>query len=209
MEEIRKNNNGTIAGYIMEDMSGYKIKDKTYYTGKLRTERHSGKIDLIPFTISEDLVRENNLDLQTTQKVAFAGELHSSQKIIGHKLWIDHTFKVTGIKNAIDIKRNNSIFLAGHLCRKPIFEITLSGSRICRLLLAVARGENEQIDYIPLKLWNEFADLTKDLNLKVGSFVEVFGRMEKVNENMRLKVSCGNIKADKTQDLNEEAHDEQ
>lgn len=201
MEEILKNNEGIIVGHIMEDMSGYKVKDKTFYAGRLRVERPTKKIDYIPFTISENLVKESDLDLLTTQKVAFKGELHSQQKLVSHKLRFEYTFKVNSVEKVTDDKQNNNISLVGHLCRSPLFETTLSGNHLCRLLLAVPRGEDEQIDYIHLNLWNGRADFAESLDLKIGSQIRILGRIEKLNEDIFLKVSCGKIFADKTQDI--------
>ena len=144
--------------------------------------RLSGNFDNIPITISERLITEQGLPLES--KISVTGQFRSYNSYEGEK----NRLVLTVFAKSIEYLENqeeeipvgkdyitNEVILDGYICRKPIYRKTPFGREISDLLLAVNRAYNKS-DYIPCIAWGRNARFCQ--NLEVGTQVKVVGRVQ-------------------------------
>ena len=175
---LKQNNKGKIKGKILEKAEcNYSIEGENFYEGKVVIERLSEANDILPFTISEKLVKAYNLALEAGNEVSFTGELRSYNKLVDGKSRLILSFfvkEVNKIENEeCDI---NELTLTGFICKDPIFRTTPFNRQICDVLLAVNRPNFNKSDYIPCILWGRNAKFIQ--NQKVGTKVVLAGRIQ-------------------------------
>lgn len=198
------NNKGKIKGSLLEKaVIEYKVEDENFYEGKIVVERLSEANDILPFTISEKLVKAYNLSLEGGDKVCFLGELRSYNKMIDGKsrlilsLFVKEVLEVE--ESAEDI---NELTLVGFICKEPVFRTTPFNRQICDVLLAVNRTSFNKSDYIPCILWGRNAKFIQ--NQKIGTKVCLTGRIQsrpykkelaggQIEERVAYEVSCQRI----------------
>lgn len=198
------NNRGKIKGSLLEKAEAqYKIEDENFYEGKLVIERLSEASDILPFTISEKLVKAYNLTLEGGDKVCFVGELRSYNKMIDGKSRLILSFFVKEVlENENDDQCINELSLVGYICKEPVFRTTPFNRQICDVLLAVNRASFNKSDYIPCILWGRNAKFIQ--NQKIGTKVSLSGRIQSrpykkeikagvFEERIAYEVSCQKI----------------
>ncbi len=197
------NNRGKIKGTLLEKAEAqYKIEDESFYEGKLVIERLSEASDILPFTISEKLVKAYNLTLEAGDKVCFVGELRSYNKMIDGKSRLILSFFVKEVIEEESDECINELSLVGFICKDPVFRTTPFNRQICDVLLAVNRASFNKSDYIPCILWGRNAKFIQ--NQKVGTKVSLFGRIQSrpykkeikegvFEERIAYEVSCQKI----------------
>lgn len=176
---LKPNNKGKIKGRILEKAeSNYSIEGENFYEGKLVVERLSEANDILPFTISEKLVKAYNLTLEAGMNVSFSGELRSYNKIVDGKSRLILSFFVKEVNALEDEEESdlNELTLIGFICKDPIFRTTPFNRQICDVLLAVNRTNFNKSDYIPCILWGRNAKFIQ--NQKVGTKVCLTGRIQ-------------------------------
>lgn len=176
---LKTNNRGKIKGTILEKAeSNYSIEGENFYEGKLVVGRLSEANDILPFTISEKLVKAYNLSLEAGMTVCFSGELRSYNKIVDGKSRLILSFFVKEV-NALEDEDEgdlNELSLTGFICKDPIFRTTPFNRQICDVLLAVNRTNFNKSDYIPCILWGRNAKFIQ--SQKVGTKVNLTGRIQ-------------------------------
>ena len=173
------NNRGQIVGKLIEEPNGaFEVEGEKFYEGKLEVERLSETVDLLPFTISEKLVKAYNLDLKEGDRFAFGGELRSYNRIIEGKSRLILSFFVKEIMDIENLQEDNTnvLNLIGYICKEPNYRITPFNRQICDILIAVNRTNFNKSDYIPCILWGRNACLMR--NQKVGTKVNLQGRIQ-------------------------------
>ncbi len=173
------NNRGKIRGALLEKAEvQYKIEDENFYEGKIVVERLSEANDILPFTISEKLVKAYNLTLNGGDRVSFVGELRSYNKMIDGKSRLILSFFVKEVVESDENESDciNELSLIGYICKEPVFRTTPFNRQICDVLLAVNRASFNKSDYIPCILWGRNAKFIQ--NQKVGTKVNLVGRIQ-------------------------------
>ena len=173
-----QNNKGKIQGKILEaPQHSFEVEGETFYEGKIVVGRLSEANDILPFTISEKLLKAYNINLKSGEDAYFGGELRSYNKVIDGKSRLILSFFVKEIlaeENFID--NTNQLSLTGFICKTPVFRTTPFNRQICDILLAVNRPNFNKSDYIPCILWGRNAKFIQ--GQKVGTKIELVGRTQ-------------------------------
>lgn len=203
------NNKGKLIGKIVnQPLTQFEVEGENFYEGKIEVLRLSETSDILPFTISERLVKAYNLSLQEGEEVAFGGELRSYNRMIEGKSRLILSFFVKEIlSNETD--NTNELTLTGYICKEPVFRTTPFNRQICDILLAVNRPSFNKSDYIPCILWGRNAKFIQ--NQKVGTKITLSGRIQSRNykkdigngivvEKTAYEVSCQKIVVEDIED---------
>lgn len=173
------NNKGILIGEIVSAEEGkFEVEGETFYEGKIAVQRLSENVDILPFTISEKLIRGYNLKLEKGKILALGGELRSYNRIIENKSRLILSFFIKEIlePSKIDPNNTNELHLTGFICKEPIYRTTPFNRQICDVLIAVNRPNFNKSDYIPCIMWGRNAKLMQ--NQKVGTKLSLTGRIQ-------------------------------
>lgn len=176
---LQPNNKGKIKGKILDKVEKkYSIEGEYFYEGKLEVERLSETSDILPFTISEKLIKAYDLKLEAGNNVSFTGELRSYNKMVDDKSRLILSFFVKEVNPLEDEEESdlNELSLTGYICKDPVFRTTPFNRQICDVLLAVNRPNFNKSDYIPCILWGRNAKFIQ--NQKVGTKINLTGRIQ-------------------------------
>ena len=177
------NNHITLVGKVASEKKlSHEIYGEKFYVFDLSVPRLSGNNDSIPITISERLITENGLALET--KISVTGQFRSYNSYEGEKNRLVLTVFAKNIETLEDQEADipvgkdfitNEVILDGYICRKPIYRKTPFGREIADLLLAVNRAYNKS-DYIPCIAWGRNAKFCD--TVAVGTEIRVVGRVQ-------------------------------
>ncbi|MCI8362578.1 MAG: single-stranded DNA-binding protein [Clostridia bacterium] len=178
-----ENNQLVLVGKVTSDKRfSHEIYGEKFYIFDLSVPRLSGNADIIPITISERLLIEENLDVG--KNVIIEGQFRSYNSYENERNRLVLTVFAKEIKFANEedeefkpSKENvsNEVTLTGYICKKPIYRKTPFGREIADLLLAVNRAYNKS-DYIPCIAWGRNARFCE--NVPVGTEVRIVGRVQ-------------------------------
>lgn len=177
------NNHLILVGKVTSDkVFSHEIYGEKFYSFDLSVPRLSGNDDIIPITISERLLMEE--DLAIGKKVVIEGQFRSYNSYENERNRLVLTVFAKEIKFAenqeeeIEVSKDNStneVLLNGFICKTPIYRQTPFGREISDLLLAVNRAYNKS-DYIPCIAWGRNARFCQ--NIPVGTEVKILGRVQ-------------------------------
>lgn len=175
---LKSNNRGQIVGKLVSMDGKFDVEGERFYEGKLEVERLSETVDILPFTISEKLIKAYNLDLKVGQELALGGELRSYNRVIDGKSRLILSFFVKEVLSPENLPdgSTNTLKLVGYICKEPIFRVTPFNRQICDVLIAVNRPNFNKSDYLPCIFWGRNACLMQ--NQKVGTKVNLVGRIQ-------------------------------
>lgn len=71
----------------------------------------------------------------------------------------------------------NKVFLIGNLTRDPELRVTANGTTVAMFSIAVNGFKEDEVDFIPIKVWKQAAEFAGNYLLK-GSKVAVEGRLK-------------------------------
>ena len=176
-----ENNHLVLVGKVTSDKKfSHEIYGESFYTFNLEVPRLSGNADIIPITISERLI--TNEDLAIGKKVAIEGQFRSYNSFENEKNRLVLTVFAKEIQFLEEDetqeekeKTSNEVVLIGYICKKPIYRQTPFGREISDILLAVNRAYNKS-DYIPCIAWGRNARFCQ--NIEVGTKVKIMGRVQ-------------------------------
>lgn len=213
-----ENNHIVLVGKVTSDKRfSHEIYGEKFYVFDLSVPRLSGNSDIIPVTISERLMVNGELPLNT--KVTVEGQFRSYNSYgEGRNRLVLTVFA----KDIIDYKEeqeenvSNEVVLNGYVCKKPIYRKTPFGREISDILLAVNRAYNKS-DYIPCIAWGRNARFCE--NMEVGTEVKIVGRVQsrtyekkfedgRTEQRVAYEVSIGSLEVinkDENSNQNEEA----
>ena len=216
------NNHITLVGKVTsEKRFSHEIYGEKFYIFDLSIPRLSGNADNIPITISERLLPENELPIDS--KISVEGQFRSYNSYQGEKNRLILTVfakEITFIENQeeeIPVGKDittNEVVLDGYICKKPIYRKTPFGREIADILLAVNRSYNKS-DYIPCIAWGRNAKFCE--TVPVGAEIRVIGRFQSreyekkhedgtIEKRIAYEVSVSSLEIiDKNTDENEEA----
>ena len=160
----------------------HEIYGEKFFVFDLSVPRLSGSADVIPVTISERLL--TNQDIEIGNKLEIEGQFRSYNSYMPgrNKLVLTvFTKDIRFLENQEDEiiagkdVISNEVTLDGFLCKKPIYRKTPFGREIADILLAVNSGYNKS-DYIPCIAWGRNARFCE--NMPVGTEVKIVGRVQ-------------------------------
>lgn len=168
-----------IAGKINSSITlSHTVFDEKFFSSTLEIKRLSSSSDIIPITIPEKLVAENNLHEGSFVKIE--GQLRS----YNYYLKVDDLSQnrrsklvITAFcKNMLPfVTYENNVMLDGYVCKRPVYRSTPFGKKITDLLLAVNRNYGKS-DYIPVIFWG--ANAVKASEFDIGARISVSGRIQ-------------------------------
>jgi len=177
-----ENNQLVLVGKVTSDKRfSHEIYGEKFYIFDLSVPRLSGNADIIPITISERLLIEEELSIG--KNIIIEGQFRSYNTFENERNKLILTVFAKEIKFLDDeedfkpSKENvsNEVTLIGYICKKPIYRRTPFGREIADILLAVNRAYNKS-DYIPCIAWGRNARFCE--NVPVGTQVKVVGRVQ-------------------------------
>ena len=178
-----ENNQLTLIGKVTSEKTfSHEIYGEKFYIFNLSVPRLSGNSDIIPITISERLLVEQ--DLSIGKNVIIEGQFRSYNSYQNKRNKLILTVFAKEIKFAENQEEDfipskecasNEVILDGFICKKPVYRKTPFGREIADVLLAVNRAYNKS-DYIPCIAWGRTARFCE--NMAVGTEVRVVGRVQ-------------------------------
>lgn len=172
--EQMNNNKLTLTGTILEVPEfSHEVFGEGFYETKMQVSRLSEQTDILPITISERLIIEN--DITVGDEVSVQGQFRSYNKIVDDRSRLMLTVFVRDMVGEEDCNSSNEIEISGYICKDPIYRTTPFKREICDMLLAVNRAYNKS-DYIPCITWGRNARYIK--NMPVGTKITVQGRIQ-------------------------------
>ena len=179
---MEKNNKVYLRGSIVsEAVFSHEVYGEGVYELFVRVPRLSGQADILPVTISERIIRSN--DLKEGSILCAEGQFRSYNKLENGRSRLMLTVFVRDIVEDILGRTPNSILLGGYLCKPPVYRTTPFNREISDLLVAVNRAYNKS-DYIPCIAWGRNARFVQDL--AVGSRIMLSGRIQSREYQKRL-----------------------
>lgn len=180
--EQMNNNKVYVYGQIVTDAEfSHEVYGEGFYNMTIKVERLSNQSDFIPITISERILREENL--KNGDMVALKGQFRSYNKQMENKSKLSLTIFVREIIAKVEDAPTNIIELSGYICKEPIYRTTPFNREICDVLLAVNRAYNKS-DYIPCIAWGRNARFAK--SIEIGEKVLIHGRIQSREYQKRL-----------------------
>lgn len=173
------NNQVTISGGIVSEfLFSHEVFGEKFYVAELSAKRTSGTADILPIMVSDRLV-----DVSQEWKgqiVKVGGQLRTYNKHEGEKNRLILSVFVREFEAWEDDgtempNDENTIFLDGFICKKPVYRKTPLGREIADILLAVNRPYGKS-DYIPCIIWGRNASFVS--RLEVRTHVQICGRLQ-------------------------------
>ncbi len=175
MNNLQENNNKVfISGEILTDAEfSHEVYGEGFYEMNVLVKRLSGQGDVLPVTVSERIIAEENLKKGVT--INALGQFRSYNKLIDGKSKLMLTVFIRELLTGVSVKNPNSIVLLGYICKPPVYRTTPFNREIADILIAVNRSYNKS-DYIPCIAWGRNARFAK--NLEVGEKIAIAGRIQ-------------------------------
>ena len=223
-----ENNHIVLVGKVTSEKKfSHEIYGEKFYIFDLSVPRLSGNADIIPITISERLMVNGELPINT--KLTVEGQFRSYNSYGEGRNRLILTVFAKNIElledqeSEVEAKKDflsNEVALVGDICKKPVYRQTPFGREIADILLAVNRAYNKS-DYIPCIAWGRTARFCE--NMEIGTEVKIIGRVQSrqyekkhedgtVENKIAYEVSVGSLevvnKDDNENTENEEALEE-
>ena len=173
--DFLNNNKVYLTGEIVsKPVYSHEIYGEGFYELMLSVQRLSDYCDIIPITISERLMlNEDNFEIG--KRLSIKGQFRSYNKVVEDKSRLMLTVFVREIMEECDEQNPNIVEIVGYVCKPPIYRTTPFNREISDVLLAVNRAYNKS-DYLPCIAWGRNARYIKSLD--VGEKVFVVGRIQ-------------------------------
>ena len=178
-----ENNHIVLVGKVTSDKRfSHEIYGEKFYVFDLSVPRLSGTSDSIPITVSERLMVNGELPIDT--KITVEGQFRSYNSYGEGKNRLILTVFAKNIilledqESEVEAKKDfisNEVTLIGYICKKPVYRQTPFGREIADILLAVNRAYSKS-DYIPCIAWGRTARYCQ--NMEVGTEVKIVGRVQ-------------------------------
>ena len=182
MNNLQENNKVFICGEILTDAEfSHEVYGEGFYEMSVLVKRLSGQGDILPITISERLINEENLKKGVI--ICAIGQFRSYNKLVDGKSKLMLTVFVREILQNVNVKNPNAIVLSGYICKPPVYRTTPFNREIADILIAVNRSYNKS-DYIPCIAWGRNARFAK--NLEVGERIAIAGRIQSREYQKRI-----------------------
>lgn len=166
-------NVGRFAGTVLkEPVFSHENHGEDYYRYELRVARLSGREDVLPVVVSRSQLEERHVC--AGERLAVEGEIRSfnNRSGTGRRLVLTVFTRAMFPAEAGD---ENTLCLAGVLCRPAVYRRTPLGREICDFTLAVNRRYG-RADYLPCICWGTVARACAEL--QVGTALRAAGRFQ-------------------------------
>ena len=174
MNTENTNNIVTLQGTVTDEpVFSHELYGESFYEFHLKVSRLSETHDIIPITISNRLMQEQ--DVTVGNELNIMGQFRSYNKLVDGKSKLMLTVFVLEFVSPEDIFSPNEIEITGYICKEPIYRVTPFKREICDLLIAVNRSYNKS-DYLPCIAWGRNARYIRSFN--IGDKVTVIGRIQ-------------------------------
>jgi single-stranded DNA-binding protein len=189
MNNLQENNNRVfISGEIITDAEfSHEVYGEGFYEMSVLVKRLSGQGDILPVTVSERLIQDENL--KKGVQINAIGQFRSYNKLVEGKSKLMLTVFVREILPEVYVRNPNNIVLCGYICKPPVYRTTPFNREIADILIAVNRSYNKS-DYIPCIAWGRNARFAK--NLAVGEKIAVSGRIQ--SREYQKKITDDDVK---------------
>ena len=200
-DKIIENNQVTVIGSVASEFTySHEVFGEGFYMVDVAVNRLSENADILPITVSERLLMNQNI--VCGKHVKIKGQLRSYNNYTGNRSRLVLTIFVRDIQvlDEEQMHNENEIILNGFICKAPIYRKTPFGREISDVLIAVNRAYNKS-DYIPCITWGRNARYIS--SLEVGTAVKVWGRIQsrvyqkknddQVEERIAYEVSVSKI----------------
>ena len=172
--EMMENNKVFLKGEVVSNpVFSHEVYGEGFYELDLKVQRLSENYDIIPVTVSEKLLGDDNFSLGKV--VSVKGQFRSYNKLVDGKSKLILTVFVRELIELDDSMNPNIVELSGFVCKEPIYRTTPFGREICDLLLAVNRAYNKS-DYLPCIAWGRNARFIGGMS--VGQKLDIIGRIQ-------------------------------
>ncbi|MCD8083425.1 MAG: single-stranded DNA-binding protein [Clostridiales bacterium] len=167
-----------LLSHTMEDGSA------SYYRAEIIITRLSGKDDIIPVIVRDNLFDKEKSAAGTTVTVKGSYRSRRVYDEAGKSHTVLSVFAEEWIPETDPEKFYNNISLTGRVIKEPVYRKTPLGRDITDLLLVVNRPYG-RTDYIPCILWGTNAKNAKEI--KSGANVQLSGRIESREYDKKLE----------------------
>lgn len=180
--ELMENNKVYLMGKVVSKPEySHEMYGESFYELNLSVKRLSEHSDIIPITVSEKLLIDNNFDIE--KDVCIKGQFRSYNKLVDGKSKLMLTVFVREVCEWDESLNPNVIEIVGYICKPPIYRTTPFKREICDLLVAVNRAYNKS-DYLPCIAWGRNARFVQ--NSEVGQKVYITGRIQSRDYQKKL-----------------------
>lgn len=186
-----KNNKVFISGEVISAPKfSHEVYGEGFYEFDLKVTRLSDSFDIIPVTVSDRLLQDNEISIGS--KICGNGQFRSYNKLEDNKSKLMLTVFLREILPYEETDNPNYIEITGYVCKEPVFRVTPFKREISDVLLAVNRSYNKS-DYLPCIAWGRNARYVKNFN--IGDKVVVSGRIQsrdyqkKINDELITKTA--------------------
>lgn len=177
-----ENNKVTLMGKVVSKPEfSHEVFGEGFYELELEVKRLSDNSDIIPITVSEKLLINDDFGLG--KEVFVKGQFRSYNKLIDGKSKLMLTVFVREVEKGFGDENPNQIEITGYICKPPIYRTTPFKREICDLLVAVNRAYNKS-DYLPCIAWGRNARFVQ--NAEVGQKVNIIGRIQSRDYQKKL-----------------------
>ena len=176
-DKVIENNQVSIMGEIASEfVFSHEVFGEGFYMVDILVKRLSNSSDRIPVMISERLV-DVTQDYQG-EYIQILGQFRSYNRHEEKKNRLVLSVfarEISFVEEESDKMKTNQIFLAGYICKMPVYRKTPLGREIADMLVAVNRPYGKS-DYIPCICWGRNARFSS--TFEVGGHVQVWGRIQ-------------------------------
>lgn len=176
MENILEGNHVELTGRIASDLDfSHRTYGETFYIFTLGILRKSGYEDAIRLMVSERLIW--NMALEMGMLLHISGQIRTYNQEAEGKNRLNVVVFVRELAEVSeeDAFYQNSVYLEGFVCKRPVRRTSPLGREICDIMLAVNRMYNKS-DYIPCIAWGRNAAYGGEL--EVGDKLLLEGRIQ-------------------------------
>lgn len=171
--EQMQNNKVCLTGRIVDSpVFSHEIMGEGFYDLSIAVKRLSGQEDIIPLTVSERIMENENFEIGNL--IGVIGQFRSYNKMVENRSKLVLRVFVRELA-AVDEDDPNTIEIDGFICKQPIYRTTPFKREITDMLIAVNRAYNKS-DYIPAIAWGRNARYAG--NFSIGDRIHIVGRIQ-------------------------------
>ncbi len=178
MEESKCTNSIYLMGEMLSPLKySHTVYGEGFYNFEMGVNRLSGKMDVLPMTVSERILDFS--PVYEGEVFSVEGQIRSYNKRNedGSNRLLITVFIKEIIKDPQETQQKNAneVNLEGYVCKPTTYRVTPLGREITDMLLAVNRAFNKS-DYIPCIVWGRNAKFAK--KFVPGNKLTVSGRLQ-------------------------------
>ena len=211
-EKVLMNNQAVVAGEIVDEfVFSHEVFGEGFYHVSLKVNRLSHSTVIIPLLISERLIDVARSYVGKYMEVKGQFRSYNKHEDKKNHLMLSLFVRELQLLEELHIRRPNSIFLDGYICKEPVYRTTPLGREIADILLAVNRAYSKS-DYIPCICWGRNARFAG--TLAVGSRIRIWGRIQsreyqkKIEEDQVINKIAYEVSVSKMEHIEDRAEEE-